>query len=386
MISPFRFAFRNRMGFRAGLWHFGAKVPSHFGFQPLGEISLKVSSVSGETHRQQHRYGMAMFVDWMAFRDVGGLLRLLESAEFFNPQDYNQVFNGQLEKLLTRIHNPDLRQNVEASRGFDWGGYISRSLLRAGFRDDDQQEVFHQIVVKLLVEPGKLFGGWEPRRHGPLEWRFRRSVWNAIRNAQEKTRNRQRWMHTADPSVMAGQFAGRQPPNNIIGEFRALVLQRLGKLALAILDQRLAGQDTKDLVGTARLYRSFDQARSVGGQGIGSSVRSADRRSGVCQHGGQGDGYGGRDHFQAKSGRCRKIVFLYKRAYHLPFPKPSCFNSEFASTIFGLWVVRVITIQQQASGSVYGAITPLVIDGGKALRSTHRTRRTLLGFLSYFLP
>ena len=58
---------------------------------------------------------MAMFVDWMVFRDVGELLRLLESAEFFNPQDYNQVFNGQLEKLLTRIHDPDLRQNVEAS-------------------------------------------------------------------------------------------------------------------------------------------------------------------------------------------------------------------------------------------------------------------------------
>ena len=55
---------------------------------------------------------------------------------------------------------------------------------------------------------------------------------------------------TADPSVMAGQFAGRQPPNNIIGEFRQLVLQRLGKLALAILDQRLAGRDTKDLLGT----------------------------------------------------------------------------------------------------------------------------------------
>lgn len=190
-----------------------------------------------------------MFVDWMVNRDVGELLRLVEAAEYFTPQDYNAVFNGELEKLLTRIHDPDLRQNVEASRGFDWGGYISRSLLRAGFRGDDQQEVFHQIVVKLLVEPGKLFGGWEPKRHGPLEWRFRASVWNAIRNAQEKNRNRQRWMHTADPSVMAGQFAGRQPPNNIIGEFQQLIFRRLGKLALAVLDQRLAGRDTKDLLG-----------------------------------------------------------------------------------------------------------------------------------------
>jgi len=83
----------------------------------------------------------------------------LESAEFFNPGDYNQVFNGQLEKLIHRLPDGEAKQQAMAMKGFDFGGYISRSLLRAGFRDDDQQEHFHAIAVRLLVEPGKLFKG-----------------------------------------------------------------------------------------------------------------------------------------------------------------------------------------------------------------------------------
>ena len=71
-------------------------------------------------------------------------------------------------------------------KGFDWAGYIIHSLARAGFRDDDQQEHFHNIAVKLLVSPGNLFRAWKPGHHGPLERRFRRSVWNAIRNVSRE--------------------------------------------------------------------------------------------------------------------------------------------------------------------------------------------------------
>lgn len=196
---------------------------------------------------------MAMFLNWMVYRDVGELLRLLESAEWFDPSNYNQVFNGQLEKLIHHLPDGDAKQQAMAMRGFDFGGYISRSLRQAGFRDDDAlQEAFHSIAVKLLVEPGKLFV-WNPGRHGPLDRRFRRSVWNSIRNLAEKNRNRRRWMTDHDPAMMAGQFAGRQPYNNIIGEFRQVVLQRLGKLALAILDARLSDEELKGLVGRSEL-------------------------------------------------------------------------------------------------------------------------------------
>ena len=194
-----------------------------------------------------------MFVDWLVNRDASTLLRLrlLEHADFFSPSDYNPLFDSELAKVIARIHDPDLRQQVEGLNGFDWANYVVRSLQRSGFKDDDVQEHFHQLVVKLLVSPGRLFRGWEPQRHGPLQNRFRRSVWNGIRNAQEKTRNRRRWMVAADPSVMAAQYAGRQPYSDLIDQFRSLVAQRLGKLAAAILDARLTGEDSKDLVGKA---------------------------------------------------------------------------------------------------------------------------------------
>jgi len=196
---------------------------------------------------------MALFFDWMTFRDTATLLRLrlLEAADYFNPSDYNQIFDGQLEKFIHRLPDGEARQQATAMKGFDWANYIVRSLQQSGFKDDDIQEHFHAIAIKLLVEPGRLFRGWESERHGPLDRRFRRSVWNAIRNAQEKTRNRRKWMTVVDPNVMAGQFVGRQPYSDVVDQCRSLVAQRLGKLALEILDQKLAGEDANKMVGKA---------------------------------------------------------------------------------------------------------------------------------------
>jgi hypothetical protein len=192
---------------------------------------------------------MTLFFNWMLYRDVDTLLHLLEHAEFFDPKSYNPVFQQQLDVLLSRITDSEARQQISELRTFDFGSYISRSLLRSGYRDDDQQEAFHHIVVKLLVSPGRLFAGWEPDMNPNLQNRFRRSVWNSIRNIAEKTRNRRRWMVNADPSIMALQHAGRQPYSDLIDQFRSLVAQRLGRLAVAILDARLEGRDMKDLVG-----------------------------------------------------------------------------------------------------------------------------------------
>ena len=60
-------------------------------------------------------------------------------------------------------------------------------------------------------------------------------------------------MVSANPVAMAGQYAGREPYSDLIDEFRQLVSQRLGKLALAILDGRLSGEETKKLVGKAEI-------------------------------------------------------------------------------------------------------------------------------------
>ena len=44
---------------------------------------------------------------------------------------------------------------------------------------------------------------------------------------------------------------GRAPYSDLIDQFRSLVAQRLGKLALAILDQKIAGGDTSKMAGRA---------------------------------------------------------------------------------------------------------------------------------------
>ena len=195
---------------------------------------------------------MITFLDFVAVQDTEALLGLLENAEFFNPQDYNPVFDGELEKVAQH-QPPEVRKEVLGLRGFDWGNYLARSLVRAGFRGDDVQEHFHNIVMKLILSPGKLFQGWNPKKHGPLERRFRASVWNAIRNIVEKRRNYRRWMISADPAIMAERQPSRQPYSGVLDEFRKLVAEKLGTLAAAILDWRLQGQDTKDLVGKVEL-------------------------------------------------------------------------------------------------------------------------------------
>jgi hypothetical protein len=50
---------------------------------------------------------------------------------------------------------------------------------------------------------------------------------------------------------MAGQFPGRAPYSDLIDQFRQLVAEKLGPLAAAILDQKLAGEDANKMVGKA---------------------------------------------------------------------------------------------------------------------------------------
>jgi hypothetical protein len=197
---------------------------------------------------------MIAFIEWIAHRDVATLLRLLERADYFAPDQYNLAFVQGLNDLQARIHDAAAREQIEALRDFDFANYISRSLQRAGFRGDDLQEHFHNLVVRLLVKPGKLFSGWNPKQHGPLERRFFRSVRNGIINIAEKARNRRKWMTATDPVTMAGMFAGHSShSSSLIDQFQQLVGQRLGKLAAAILDLRLSGGDMKELVGRADL-------------------------------------------------------------------------------------------------------------------------------------
>ena len=113
-----------------------------------------------------------------------------------------------------------LREQIEAMRDFDWAGYISAVLQRSGFRGADLEEHLHDLVVKLLVRPGKLLRGWDPTRHGPLERRFRRSVRNGIINIAQKARNHRKWMTATDPVALAASLPSRPVHSGVLEAFR----------------------------------------------------------------------------------------------------------------------------------------------------------------------
>lgn len=190
---------------------------------------------------------MQTFWHWLA--------NLQETFYSFNPQEYNRLFDEKLEKVIAKTRDPAHRQALERMRGFGWMGYIAASVRNSGCRDQREvQERAHDIVVKLIT--GGLFRDYDERRHGPMDRRFRNSVGNAIRNMVEKERNRRRFLPTvpidqaAEPS---GTTSGNDGGEKVIRDFRRLVKRRLGELGAAVLNARLAGGETKSLVGSPAL-------------------------------------------------------------------------------------------------------------------------------------
>jgi len=197
---------------------------------------------------------MQTFWQWLAeFR---------ETYFTFDPQQYNRLFDEELERVIARTSDPAHRQILERMRGFGWMSYIAASVRNAGFRDyREGQERIHEVVVKLLT--GKLFRGFDEHISGPMDLRFKQSVANAIKNLVEKDRNRKRLLPTIpigqefEPGgVTADDLPARSIPTDdeeAIENFRRLVRRRLGAIGVAVLDVRLAGGETKSLVGLASL-------------------------------------------------------------------------------------------------------------------------------------
>jgi hypothetical protein len=202
---------------------------------------------------------MLTFMQWVVeFRILG------ENYVTFDPAQYNQLFDAELERVIARTHEPAHRQILERMRGFNWLSYIAASIRHAGFRDyREGQEAIHDVVVKLLT--GALFRGFDEQRSGPMDLRFKRSLANAIRNIAEKERNRRHYLPTVpiqqefEPGGVTGDdLPGRSPPpdddgERVVRDFRKLVRRRLGEIGVAVLNVRLGGGETKSLVGLPAL-------------------------------------------------------------------------------------------------------------------------------------
>ena len=183
------------------------------------------------------------------------LCPLGETYFTFDPAEYNELFDKELQKVIARTSNAKHRRALESMRGFNWMAYIAGSVRNSGFRDyRDGQERIHEIAVKLLM--GALFTGFDEKVSGPMDLRFKRSVGNAIRNMVEKDRNRRRLLPTVpiDQECEPGRAAGNDDGGErVINDFRRLVRRRLGEIGVAVLNLRLAGGETKSLVGRPTL-------------------------------------------------------------------------------------------------------------------------------------
>jgi hypothetical protein len=195
---------------------------------------------------------MQTFWQWLA------QLRLcpLDETYFtFDPAEYNELFDKELEKVIARTSSPAHVKALEGMRGLNWMGYVAASVRNAGYRDyRDGQERIHEIAVKLLM--GTLFTGFDEKVSGPMDLRFKRSVGNAVRNMAELDRNRRRLLPTVpiDQECEPGRVTGNDDSGEkVINDFRRLVRRRLGEIGVAVLNVRLAGGETKSLVGSPTL-------------------------------------------------------------------------------------------------------------------------------------
>jgi len=175
--------------------------------------------------------------------------------ENFDPAAYDGLFDRELDAVLPTLQDAAARERLASLRG-DWTNYIAATLRRAGFRGQgDLEERIHDIVVRLLVQPGGLFRDYDQARHGALDLRFKRSVANAVRNMAEKERTRRK--HVVG-GTMVDDLPSRPEPSRgptLTDRFRKLLQAQLGDLAVAVFDARLEGRETKSIVGMPELNR-----------------------------------------------------------------------------------------------------------------------------------
>ncbi len=144
------------------------------------------------------------------------------------------------------------------------GNYIASQLRKANFHAEIDDHLEH-IVTKLLVEPGNLFQGWNPDRHGPLDRRFGASVRNEIAKLIQKTANRRKYVPTV-PLASHDRAVSQEPSQAFL---RDEIMAKCGALGVAVFDCIVSGVCPSVLVGRvelgkASLYRVRKVRREVG--------------------------------------------------------------------------------------------------------------------------
>ena len=177
---------------------------------------------------------------------------LVEVTELFPRHQINQIFIAEIDKLIRQRPNDpaDLRE----LRQLDLVGYVDAALRRSGFQEHDRDELVQEVVTKLLM--GNFFRGWTG---GPIVARFKASVRNHIATlAVRRSRYRRR-----SGELPVDVPARKQDIDDLVIEFRAWLRLRYGVTAQQVFDHRLAGGDSKELIGIPGIETSYKLKKIV---------------------------------------------------------------------------------------------------------------------------
>jgi len=171
---------------------------------------------------------------------------LVEVSELFPKEKINDLFIKEIDQLIRQRHNDpgDLRE----LRAMDIVGYVDAALRRSGFQEHDRDELVQEIVTKLLM--GNFFRGW---RGGSIVARFKTSVRNHIATLAVRRNRYRRRSEELPPNVPAR----KQDIDDLVHDFRLWLRLRHGVLAQQVFDHRLAGGDSKELIGIPGVETSY---------------------------------------------------------------------------------------------------------------------------------
>ena len=177
---------------------------------------------------------------------------LVEVSELFPRHQINQLFIKEIDKLIRQ--RPNDPEDLRELRAMDLVGYIDAAVRRSGFQDHDRDELVQEIVTKLLM--GGFLRGWTG---GPIVARFKASVRNHIATlAVRRSRYRRR-----SAELPADVPARKQDIDDLVHEFRAWLRLRYGVTAQQVFDHRLAGGDSKELIGIPGIETSYKLKKIV---------------------------------------------------------------------------------------------------------------------------
>lgn len=190
---------------------------------------------------------MNRFADYVQQRDqhpIAAPRRIREVSEYFPRAQLNGLWKKMVADLLAADHplSAEAKNELQRMKSMDVVAYIDKTLRRAGFQDPDLDNHVQDILIKMLVT-GTLFTNF---RQGSFRARFLVSLKNAVRTLIKKKSQLSRHLELVDDLPSSHHSAA-----SVDDEFRQYVLDHLGQSALDVLDHRISGGETKEMVGSS---------------------------------------------------------------------------------------------------------------------------------------